>query len=68
MTAYNEDMEWLDVIIAKALKNRKKVELYLCVGVEGGFGIKIDGKIIARYLPWESFEVEIEKKQVKPDE
>lgn len=52
--------EWLDDIIHKSLKQRKKVELYLCRR-EGGFGVKIDGKIIARELPWESFEFEMEE-------
>ena len=57
-------IKWLDFVIAGALMQRKKVELYLCSGVEGGFGIKVDGKIFARNLAWECFEEEI--KEAKP--
>ena len=49
----------LDNVIHKALKRRKKVELFLCNSVEGGFGIKIDGKIIERNIAWEIFEYEV---------
>ena len=58
--------EYLDDIIFKALKKRKKVELYLCKGIEGGFGIKINKKIIVKNMAWECFEEEIEiKKEAK---
>ena len=55
--------EYLDDIIFKTLKKRKKVELYLCKGIEGGFGIRIDGKIIVRNMAWECFEEEIQQKK-----
>jgi len=55
----------LDEIIYKALRQRKKVELYLCRDVEGGFGIKIDGKIVSRNHAWESFEVELTEEELR---
>jgi len=61
-------MKTLDEIIYKALRQRKKVELYLCRDLEGGFGIKIDGKIISRNQAWEIFEEELteaERKNLK---
>ncbi len=57
--------EYLDDLIYNAFLKRKKVELYLCRGVEGGFGIKIDGKIVAKNLAWECFEEEILKRELK---
>ena len=53
--------KYLDDIIFKALNQRKEVELYLCKGTEGGYGIKINGKIISRNRAWEDFEEEIIK-------
>ena len=52
------NMVYLDTIIYKALRKRMKVELFLCKDEEGGFGIKVDGKIISRNHPWEIFEYE----------
>jgi len=49
-----------DELIFKALRQRKKVSLFLCKDEEGGFGIKIEGKVIARNFPWECFEIEVE--------
>ncbi len=53
--------KYVDQIIYTALMKRKKVELYLCRDVEGGFGIKIDGKIIMRNFAWETFEYDIKE-------
>jgi hypothetical protein len=50
----------IDDLVFRALKQRKKVTLFLCNDEEGGFGIKVDGKILTRNLPWESLEVEID--------
>lgn len=52
--------KYLDQLIDKSLRQRKKVELYLCKNEEGGFGIKIDGKIVGRNFAWEVFEIEID--------
>jgi len=53
--------KYLDTEIMKALDRKQKVTLYLCRNIEGGFGIKIDGKIIARNMAWENFEYPLEK-------
>jgi len=47
---------YLDDVIYKALKRRKRVELFLCNSAEGGFGIKIDGVVVVQDIPWECFE------------
>ena len=58
--------KFMDDVIQGALMKRRKVELFICRDEEGGFGIKIDGKIAFRNLPWESFEVELEdEKELK---
>jgi hypothetical protein len=57
------DFKWLDQFIWIALTKRKKVELYLCTDEEGGFGIKINGKIVSRNQAWEAFEVELSEKE-----
>ncbi len=53
-------MKYLDELIHKALRSRKKVTLFLCKDEEGGFGIKIDGKIVSRNNAWEVFEFELD--------
>ena len=57
-----EKIKYLDELIVRALESRKKVALFLCKDEEGGFGIKIDGKVICRNMPWEVFEYELEDK------
>lgn len=52
-------MKTYDDLIYEALRKRKKVSLFLCKDIEGGFGIKIDGKQLVRNLPWECFEMEV---------
>ena len=54
---------YLDTLIIESLEDRKKVSLFLCRDAEGGFGIKIDGKIIVRNLAWEVFEYNLEDYQ-----
>ena len=56
--------EYIDAVIYIALKKRKKVSLFLCRDEEGGFGVKIDGKMIGRNFPWEVFEYPV--KDCKP--
>lgn len=48
--------EYLDSEIFKALRENKKVKLFLCKDEEGGFGIKINDREVARNQPWEIFE------------
>lgn len=55
-----QEDKYLDEVIMTALMKRKKVTLFLCKDREQGFGIKIDNKIIARNLAWESFEYPME--------
>lgn len=52
--------KFMDDVIYRALMKRHKVELFLCRDEEGGFGIKINGKIAFRNLPFELFENELE--------
>jgi hypothetical protein len=54
---------FLDDIIFRALRKRKKVTLFLCKDIEGGFGIRIDGTEVERNLAWESFEIEVAKEK-----
>ena len=54
-------MKYLDELIFDALRKRKKVELFLCKDEEGGFGIKIDKKVVSRNNAWEVFEIELEQ-------
>ena len=58
-------MKCLDELIYKALRNNKKVSLFLCRDIEGGFGIKINGKVVQRNLAWECFEIELEEGERK---
>ena len=61
MKIINKEIKYLDELIIRALESRKKVTLFLCKDEEGGFGIKINGKIICRNMPWESFEYSLEE-------
>ena len=53
--------KYLDSIIVEALEKKKKVSLFICNDEEGGFGVKINGKIIANHLAWEVFEYDAEE-------
>jgi len=53
--------KYLDGIIYEALCKRKEIKLFLCRNEEGGFGIKVDGKIVVRNLAWEWLEVDMEE-------
>ena len=53
---------YLDTLVYEALRKRKEIKLFLCKDEEGGFGVRIDGKEVARNLAWECFECEVEKK------
>jgi len=57
------EIKYLDQAIFEALRKRMKVELFLCKDVDGGFGIKINGKVISRNQPWEVFENELNEKE-----
>jgi len=52
--------KYMDEVIFDALKSKKKVTLFLCRDLEGGFGVKVDGKIIGRNFAWETFEYPIQ--------
>ena len=45
-----------DDLVYKSLRQNKKVTLFLCKDEEGGFGVKIDGKVVGRNFAWEVFE------------
>jgi len=51
---------YLDSEIFKALRQNKEVKLFLCKDIEGGFGIKINGREVCRNQPWEVFEYKFE--------
>jgi len=53
--------KYIDDLIYEALRKRKKVTLFLCKDEEGGFGVRIDGKIIGRNFAWETFEYPIDE-------
>ena len=53
--------KYLDELVCNSLVSRKKVTLFLCKDKEGGFGIKINGKIVCRNLAWESLEYPLEE-------
>ena len=50
------EFTYFDQVIHQALDQKQKVELCLSKGEEGGFGIKINGKIVSENNPWEIFE------------
>lgn len=60
-----KEIEYLDELIIKALESRKKVTIFLCKDEEGGFGIKIDGKIVCRNMCWEVFEYKLDDIKIK---
>jgi hypothetical protein len=55
--------EYLDEVIVRALRKRMNVTLFLCKDEEGGFGFKINGKVICRNMAWECFEYKLEDLQ-----
>ena len=57
------ETKWMDDVIYNALMKRKKVELFLCRDSEGGYGIKVEGKIAFRNLPCEMFDTELESEK-----
>jgi len=56
MKKHKPTLEYLDSEIWKALRERKKVELFECKDEERGFGVKIDGREVCRNMAWEVFE------------
>lgn len=56
-----EKEKYFDDLVYEALRKRKKVELFLCKDEEGGFGVKIEGKVVGRNFPWEVFEYPLQE-------
>jgi len=57
--------KYLDEVIGRALRRNMKVTLFLCKDKEGGFGVKINDRIIVRNLAWETFEYDLEGEKLK---
>ena len=55
---------YFDQVVYEALRKRQKVELCLSRGDEGGFGIKINEKIVSKNNPWEVFEYNEDEMQL----
>lgn len=55
---------YFDQVVYEALRKRQKVELCLSMGEEGGFGIKINGKIVSKNNPWEILEYDEDEMQL----